>query len=115
MGYLGASLPSTQFGVGTSSSYVFAGIMGVCFGDPYNTDYNNIIDQLVVDGKINSKLFSLALGSATTTAGTCPSRLRFLRLNIVGEIVFGGVDIMKYSGNLVQVPIIFPGPDGSYR
>jgi hypothetical protein len=75
MWYLGVSLPTTQFGVGTSSSSVLAGIMGVCFGYPYNTNYNNVIDQLASDGKINSKLFSLALGSVTTTAGTHPLRL----------------------------------------
>jgi hypothetical protein len=49
--------------------------MGVCFGSPYNTNYNNVIDQLAADGKINSKLFSLALGSVTTTAGTHILRL----------------------------------------
>jgi hypothetical protein len=73
--YLGASLPTTQFGVGTSSTFVFAGIMGVCFGNPYNTNYNNIIDQLASDGKINSRLFSLALGSVTTSAGIHPLSL----------------------------------------
>jgi hypothetical protein len=75
MWYLGATLPTTQFGVGTTGSYVYAGIMGVCFGYPYNTPYNNIIDQLASDKEINSKLFSLALGSVTTTAGAHPLRL----------------------------------------
>jgi hypothetical protein len=75
MWYLGATLPTTQFGVGTSSTFVYAGIMGVCFGKPYNTDYNNVIDQLASDGKINSKLFSLALGSVTTSAGIHSLRL----------------------------------------
>jgi hypothetical protein len=75
MRHLGAPLPTTQFGVGTSSSFLFAGIMGVSFGYPYNTLYNNVIDQLAKYGQINSKLFSLALGSVTTTAGTHPLRL----------------------------------------
>ncbi|KAN0117830.1 Aspartic peptidase domain containing protein, partial [Hyaloscypha variabilis] len=96
----GISLPTTQFGVATTSSALFDGIMGVSFGYPYNTLYYNVIDKLYADGKTNSKLFSLGLGSATTAEG---------------EIVFGGIDTMKYSGYLALIPILFPGPDGSYR
>jgi hypothetical protein len=75
MWYLGATLPTTQFGVGTSSATVYSGVMGVSFGYGINQLYNNVIDQLAADGKTNSKLFSLALGSVSTTAGTCPLRL----------------------------------------
>jgi hypothetical protein len=75
MCYPGASLPSTMFGVADATSSLDGGIMGVCFGNHHNTNYNNVIDQLASDGKINSKLFSLALGSVTTTAGTHPLRL----------------------------------------
>jgi hypothetical protein len=70
---------------------------------------------LASDGKINSRLFSIALGNVTTFEGTRLETLTFLGLNIAGEIVFGGVDTMKYSGDLVQVPMIFPGLDNSYR
>lgn len=49
--------------------------MGVNFGYPYNIDYYNIIDQLAADGDINSSLFSLALGSVTTSAGMHHLRL----------------------------------------
>jgi hypothetical protein len=97
---LGVTLPSTVFGYADASSSLDAGIMGVCFGYPHNTGYYNVIDQLAADGYINSKLFSLALGSVEADAG---------------EIIFGGVDVLKYSGDLVSVPIIFPGPDGNYR
>jgi hypothetical protein len=62
-------LPTTQFGVATTSSVLFSGIMGVSFGYGYNTFYYNVIDKLYIDGKTNSKLFSLALGSATSAAG----------------------------------------------
>jgi hypothetical protein len=46
--------------------------MGVCFGFPYNTPYYNIIDRLANDNQINSKLFSLALGSVSSATGTHP-------------------------------------------
>ncbi|KAF8850709.1 acid protease [Acephala macrosclerotiorum] len=58
--------------------------MGTGFGNGYQT-YNNIIDQLWLQGITQSRAFSIDLARSIT---------------------FGGIDTMKSAGPLVAVPII---------
>ncbi|KAI1771479.1 aspartic peptidase domain-containing protein [Hypoxylon cercidicola] len=90
-----AKVEGQQFGVSTQSSDVWFGILGLGRGEGNGImDYPSVVDQLADQGYTDSKLFSLDLGGqpGPTTA-------------VTGEIVFGGVDTNKYSGNLAKVPI----------
>ena len=52
--------------------------------------YPNIIDQLVDQGVINSRAYSLYLNDPNSDSG---------------NILFGGVDSNKYSGDLIALPV----------
>lgn len=98
----GASITAQQFGVATSTGSLNIGLLGVGLGNGWCTNYNNIIDQLALQGLINSRAFSLDLRSIA---------------DIQGSIIFGGVDTGKYSGFLKKLPML-PGasaPDGYSR
>ncbi|KAI0129168.1 aspartic peptidase domain-containing protein, partial [Xylariales sp. AK1849] len=90
----GAGLDNQQFGVAITSDQVWFGIMGLSrgLGNGF-IDYNTIVDTLLAQSFTNSRLFSLDLGSQGPP-----------QVAITGEIVFGGVDKNKYSGNLAKVP-----------
>jgi hypothetical protein len=53
--------------------------------------YPSIIDEMVSQGLINTKAYSLYLDSLAATTGS---------------IIFGGLDSDKFHGNLVQLPIL---------
>lgn len=86
-----SALKDVQFGVATSSRDAFSGILGIGYGQGLATKYPNFIDQLHSQNVTKVKAYTLALGSKDAKEGT---------------IVFGGVDISKFSGPLAQVPII---------
>lgn len=46
------------------------GLLGVGLGNGWCTNYNNIIDQLALQGLINSRAFSLDLRSIADIQGT---------------------------------------------
>jgi hypothetical protein len=76
--------------VGAQSTDLAFGICGVGHGVNYNTQYNNLVDELAAQGVTNSKAFSVALGSESANNG--------------GVVVFGGVDTKKFTGKLQQFP-----------
>ncbi|KUJ09001.1 acid protease [Mollisia scopiformis] len=96
------SIPQTQFGWATWSTFVNAGLMGIGLGYPWNLDYYGVIDQLYVYGVTASRAFSLDLASIDVADGS---------------IIFGGIDTMKYIGSLYTAPMIDgpDSPDGSWR
>lgn len=73
------------------------GIMGIGYSageslvaqDP-NAVYKNVIDELVDQGIINSRAYSLYLNDLNADSG---------------NILFGGVDTNKYSGDLIGLPV----------
>ena len=69
----GGSIPSTQFGWATWSTFVNTGIMGIGLGYPWNLNYYGIIDQLYVYGVTASRAFSLDLASIDVADGNLPS------------------------------------------
>ncbi|KAE8447304.1 hypothetical protein EG329_010862 [Mollisiaceae sp. DMI_Dod_QoI] len=96
------SIPQTQFGWATWSTFVNTGIMGIGLGYPWNLDYYGPIDQLYVYGVTASRAFSLDLASIDVADGS---------------IIFGGIDTMKYIGSLYKSPMISAdnSPDGAWR
>ncbi len=89
-------LPSLQFGVGYVSSSS-QGIVGIGYetnevqvGRAGLTAYKNLPAQMVADGLIQSKAYSLWLNDVDANTGS---------------ILFGGVDTAQYTGSLQTVPI----------
>ena len=101
--FSGVTLPKQQFGVGYVSSSM-EGIIGI--GYPTNEvavrygyePYNNVPAALVEHGYINTNAYSLWLNDLDASTG---------------EILFGGVNSGKYTGDLQTLPIISVG-DGQY-
>ncbi|KAK0672152.1 aspartic peptidase domain-containing protein [Cercophora samala] len=92
-----------QFGVATWSSGMISGIFGVAYGEGYNQNYSGIIDAMYSQGLIRDKDFSFALGSVDDE---------------VGEIIFGGVDMSKFTGPLHGIEMasqFSQEEDGYYR
>lgn len=92
----GAMLDRLQFGIGYVSTNT-QGILGI--GYPLNEvqvgrarmrPYNNLPAQLVTDGLIQSKAYSLWLNDLDAN---------------MGSILFGGVDAEKYLGTLESLPV----------
>ncbi|KAH9907835.1 aspartic peptidase domain-containing protein [Xylariomycetidae sp. FL2044] len=96
----GAYIWRAQFGVASDTSMVSIGIIGLGFGNNVSTLYNTVLDQMVLSGLVPSRQYSLALGGVNASGG---------------EIVFSGVDLRKYTGDLYTLPIIYPGPDNLHR
>ena len=93
-------LKGVQFGVadgGTEDQ--FAGVMGLSYGEGKNTKYPNLLDEMKKQGVVETKAFSVALGSKAEGGGVA---------------VFGGVDTGKFRGKLTGLPII-NSPDGVSR
>jgi hypothetical protein len=68
-------------------------------GENFSFIYPSIIDQMVSQGLIATKAYSLYLDDYEASTGS---------------IIFGGLDSDKYSGSLLQVPIVAEqGQDGS--
>lgn len=70
------------------------GALGLGWGRGVNSNYSTIVDELVDQGVMETKAFSLALGDKDGLEG--------------GSLVLGGVDTKKFSGALQKVPVIDP-------
>ncbi|KAI2610813.1 acid protease [Hypoxylon fragiforme] len=55
-------LPSLRVGVSKLSEYVWAGVLGVSYGNAWNTGYKTLLDLLVAQGYIEVPIFSLGVG-----------------------------------------------------
>ncbi|KAG7115688.1 Candidapepsin-2 like protein [Verticillium longisporum] len=84
-------LSHVRFGMATATTDQFAGILGLGHGKNYTVTYPNMMDELVAQGAIRTKTYSLALGSKTEQQGL---------------LVLGGIDTAKYSGHLAALPVI---------
>jgi hypothetical protein len=92
--------------------------LGIAWGNGVDTNYNNVIDNLKAQGITQSRAFGLNLGSIDNAIGEAiPESIRVCLLMFLGAIIFGGIDIMKYSGPLQKQPIIPRNlaPDGYAR
>lgn len=95
------TLSNQQIGLAVNTT-LGTGILGlgfsndesVCHTEPCNNTYPSFMDQLVAQGKIPSRAYSLYLDD---------------RQSSTGSILFGGVDTHKYTGNLITVPML-PNP-----
>lgn len=88
------NVTSAQFGVATASEDLNEGILGLGWGNGFNLDYNNFIDDLAEQSVTKSRAFSVALGSVDANNG--------------GVLIFGGVDTKKFTGPLVNNKILGP-------
>lgn len=94
----GITIKSLTMAVATQAAYVATGIMGIGFDTDESiaassgeaTVYNNLIDELVIQGVIGSKSYSLWLNDLYSDSGT---------------VLFGGYDTEKYSGSLSVLQI----------
>ena len=90
------TIQNQQFGVGTQSSSS-EGVMGIGFPEletavqtAHENAYNNIPQQMVAQGLIGTAAYSLWLDDLYSSTG---------------NILFGGVDTDKFSGQLKTLPI----------
>ncbi|KAI1374796.1 acid protease [Hypoxylon crocopeplum] len=88
-------LPNLRVGVSKLSQYIWAGVLGVSYGNAWNTGYQTLLDLLVAQGYIEVPIFSLGVGYQ---GGGSPS-----------DIIFGGVDRKKFRGYLEPLQI-YPYP-----
>ena len=93
---VGGKLTGMQFGVGVDATST-EGVMGVGFRTneailqfPGTTAYPNLVDEMVSEGFIQSRTYSLYLDDIDASTG---------------EILFGGVDTDKFTGTLSTFPI----------
>ncbi|KIM92830.1 hypothetical protein OIDMADRAFT_98547, partial [Oidiodendron maius Zn] len=94
----GATIKGLQMGLANTSSMAY-GLIGLGYdvneGSIINGKtslvYPSIIDEMVSQGLINTRAYSLYLDNLAATTGS---------------IIFGGLDSEKFHGNLVQLPII---------
>ncbi|KAK4167119.1 aspartic peptidase domain-containing protein [Cladorrhinum sp. PSN259] len=91
-------LQNVVFGIGQKSTDLAWGIGGIGHGIGFNTRYNNLIDELYVQGITQSRAFSISLGSQFD--------------DNAGTVVFGGVDTRKFSGHLHRFDNLPPQPEG---
>lgn len=70
----GIQVPNTIFGDASATNDMAAGIWGVCFGYPLNTEYYTLLDLMYLDGIINSRAFSLDLMSVDAAEGKASHR-----------------------------------------
>lgn len=70
-----------QFGVADDSDYVWAGVLGMGYGERFNTNYPTLLDSLVSQGFINVPIFSLGVGSQGESNGRLESSFYFLFFN----------------------------------
>ncbi|KAG6008032.1 hypothetical protein E4U21_005045 [Claviceps maximensis] len=87
-----AKISQQLFGVATDSEFAVTGIMGA--GPQlkgWSSDYPMILDNMVTQKFIKSRVFSLDIRAIESARGS---------------VVFGGVDTKKFSGSLEKRPII---------
>ncbi|KAK4456984.1 aspartic peptidase domain-containing protein [Cladorrhinum samala] len=92
------SLENVVFGIGQSSHDLAWGIAGIGHGEGFNTRYNNLIDELFMQGVTQSRAFSISLGSQFD--------------DNAGTVVFGGIDTRKFSGSLHRFDNLPPQLEG---
>ncbi|KAM7217130.1 Aspartic peptidase domain containing protein, partial [Rhypophila decipiens] len=100
---LGAVAQQVRFGLAIDAENMPSGIFGASYGAGYNQDYNSVIDDMHEQGVIATKDFSVALGSVGGENG---------------EVIFGGIDVAKFTGELHEIEISHQLPkmmDGYYR
>lgn len=100
--FAGVSLEPFQFGVGYDSSKS-VGVLGIGYpahevAASYGQTYPNLPQKLVEDGHISTAAYSLWLNDLDASKG---------------EILFGGVNSAKYTGELQTLPVI-PEAGGIY-
>lgn len=94
------AIKNQTFGL-SDAGYDVHGVMGIGFDQHETTapngerTYPTVVDNMVQNGLINRKAYSLYLNSYNQS---------------YGSIVFGGVDTTKYTGDLVALPLQ-PGPN----
>lgn len=101
----GVTLQNMTMGLATTASRGL-GIMGIGYSagesitalDP-TAVYPNIIDLLVDQGYINTRAYSIYLNDLTSD---------------YGNILFGGVDTEKYSGDLIALPVQEDSQSGTF-
>ncbi|KAI4238027.1 MAG: hypothetical protein LQ349_001409 [Xanthoria aureola] len=93
------SLDDVQMGLDNSET-VESGILGVGFDSGEAsfhlnnmTAYPNLVSQLVLGGYINSRSYSIWLDDHDAASGS---------------LIFSGIDTLKYSGDLLVLPIVDP-------
>lgn len=83
-GVLGLGLPDTE---------------SLCQDEPCTTSYPTFVDQLVLQGKIITRAYSLYLNDQYAKSGS---------------VLFGAVDVKKYTGDLIALPILPNAQTGVY-
>ncbi|GAO16866.1 uncharacterized protein UV8b_06873 [Ustilaginoidea virens] len=98
-----ARIAQQIFGVATDSEFTVTGVFGAG-PEPkgWSNDYPMVLDNMVTQGLIKSRTFSLDIRSIGSARGS---------------VVFGGLDTKKFSGRLEKRPIIpaDKSPDGYTR
>lgn len=84
------TVPELQFGVSNISDRIWAGILGLGYGYPWNTDYLTVLDNIWLYGFVDSPIFSIGIGGVGDG---------------FSEIVFGGVNVFKFAGPLEPLPL----------
>jgi len=83
-------VPGLQFAVATDSNYTYSGVLGLGYGYPFTTKYPTLIGLMWSYGFIAAPLIALGLGGEGDG---------------ISEVIFGGVNRWKFSGNLEPVSI----------
>ncbi|OBT99334.2 hypothetical protein VE01_02698 [Pseudogymnoascus verrucosus] len=86
------AIKELQIGL-ASTSTLPVGVMGIGYNSSVAaaTVYPNIIDQMVYQGLINTRAYSLWLDDLSAATG---------------QILFGGIDTAKYDGSLSILPVL---------
>ncbi|KAK9235966.1 aspartic peptidase domain-containing protein [Lipomyces kononenkoae] len=92
LSFSGISVHDFTFGLATNSTSSL-GVLGVGFdtNEVANTVYENLPDKLVSDGLIGVKAYSLWLNDIDSSTG---------------NVLFGGVDLGKFTGSLQTVKLV---------
>lgn len=87
-------LKGFQFGVASTTSNMFAGVLGLGYGKAMGLGHDSFLDALFALNQTSTRIFSMALGNGENK-------------NDTGSLVFGGLDRRKFAGRLTSVPIHF--------
>lgn len=100
--FTAASIDAQIFGIGIESEEIPLGILGLAPAINGEEDYPYVLDNMVTQGLISSRAFSLDLRDVDDPDGS---------------IIFGGVDTGKYVGSLEKCPMLDPSetPSGADR